>query len=64
MSTSSITQELVSILKVEKRRAQERMVKIASIRNRDTTDAEDAEAKDLRERIRKMVAVIEKAEKA
>ena len=64
MSTSSITQELVSILKVEKRRAQERMVKIASIRNRDTTDAEDAEAKDLRERIRKMVAGIEKAEKA
>ena len=64
MSTSSITQELVSILRVEKRRAQERMVKIASIRNRDTTDAEDAEAKDLRERIRKMVAVIEKAEKA
>mgnify|MGYP003520074339 FL=1 len=64
MSTSSITQELVSIRKVEKRRAQERMVKIASIRNRDTTDAEDAEAKDLRERIKSMIAVIEKAEKA
>ena len=65
MFASSITQELVSILKVEKRRAQERMERIAGTDWKTPSTSEAiAEAKDLRERIRKMIAVIEKAEKA
>ena len=59
----TIMQELVSVLRVEKHRAQERAGQIAGTDWKiPSTPEVIAEAKDLRERIRKMIAVIEEAE--
>lgn len=59
----TITQELLKVLKVEKLRAQQRMGQIAGTDWKTPTTPETiAEANDLRERIRNMIAVIDKAE--